>query len=141
MTYYEIVLLISVSVIFILVMLCIYYFLNEKNRKFLPLISIILTIFTIFIFNYGSGILLEKKTDVSIELLEDYLNEKYPSDKWRIEPIGTIGQDKLIVLHVIFEKEPQFEYVYHINGINIKQISYQWNYNVDVEQYIPSYLE
>lgn len=142
MSYFEIVLMILTSVTFILVMLCIYYFLSEKNRKFLWLISIILLIFSKISFNYGSNIFLERKTNESIELLEEYLYEEYPSDKWHIEKMGTIGQEKKIILHVVFEKEPQIDYVYHINGVNIKQVSYHWNVeNVDIKDFSPSYLE
>ena len=131
-----------IFIILMLVLLCIYYFLNEKHKKYMWLISIIGTVFAILAFNFTSDALLEYKINQSIESLEAHLTTEHSTDQWVVENMGSTGRERTIVLHVLFEDEPQYKYVYLVDGKIPRQVSYQWNQEfVDESLQKPAHLE
>lgn len=106
------------------------------------LISIIGTVFAILAFNFTSDALLESKVNQSIESLEAHLTTEHSTDQWVVENMGPIGRERTIELHVIFEDEPQYKYIYLVDGKVPRQVSFHWNQEfVDESLQKPAHLE
>ena len=131
-----------VFAIMVIVFVVFYYFF-KNNRSLIRLIFIILVISSFFIAEYIVDLRREYKINQSVEMLDDHLHEKYPSEQWDIYYIETVGKRaKRIVLSVEFERENQGTYIYHFDGKKIKQAYFDWNYELDIpENYTPLFLE
>ncbi|MDN4492527.1 hypothetical protein [Ureibacillus aquaedulcis] len=74
--------------------------------------------------------IIDHQTEKAMQILEDYLQEKYPTDSWEIYDTDNSKIEPIIYLHVIFNSEPKMVYEYTVEDTVVKQGS-KWTYQVN----------
>lgn len=65
----------------------------------------------------------DQQTEKAMEVLEGHLEEKYPTDSWKIYDSDDYKIEPIIYLHVIFNNEPKMVYEYTVEDTVIRQVS------------------
>ena len=94
-------------------------------KRFRRIIWVILGIILICIYIFQGAIrpiIIEQQTEKAMEVLEGHLEEKYPTDSWKITDTDESQIEPIIYLHVIFNSEPKMVYEYTVEDTVIKQV-------------------
>lgn len=75
--------------------------------------------------------IVESQQAAAVEKLDSYLTDKYRDETWVITDTDAHELQKIIKLHVIFDREPSIVYEYEVAEETIEQLSF-WNLHTGV---------
>lgn len=99
------------------------FFLKRSRRKYVWVFLVFILVVTISFYSVRPMIV-EKQTNVAIQQLDDYLENFYPNDSWKIYETDDYELNSVKTLHVIFDTETALIYEYAIKKDSVDQIGF-----------------